>query len=74
MKKVKKLSLSRETLRVLESPSLAVAGAAKTQACVTSPACTGDTCDCTFGCTMFNCPPTFRCIVTLDCPATDLCV
>lgn len=62
MKKTKKLNLSRETLRSLESPSLGVVGAADTQKCQSVRICTGNTCDCTYGC------------ATVVCPVSELCV
>lgn len=50
-KSLRKLSLSRETLRTLDNAGLAqAAGAAKTDKCPTGQTCTGNTCDCTLSC------------------------
>lgn len=55
-KNPRKLTLSRETLRSLESSNLAVAGAAETRKCPSQGGiCTGNTCDCTLGCTQAVC-------------------
>lgn len=56
-KNLRKLNLSRETLRILEIPTLGVVGAANTRQCPSYPdqGCTGNTCDCTLGCTMEVC-------------------
>jgi hypothetical protein len=62
MKKTKKLNLSRETLRSLESLSLGVVGAANTQKCPSEQICTGNTCDCTYGCATVVCPVSNPCV------------
>ena len=50
-KSLRKLSLSRETLRSLDNAGLGqAAGAAQTNRCVTADTCTGNTCDCTLSC------------------------
>ncbi|HSK80581.1 MAG TPA: hypothetical protein VLQ45_29270 [Thermoanaerobaculia bacterium] len=55
-KNLRKLTLSRETLRDLESSALGVAGAGNTRQCPSQGGiCTGNTCDCTLGCTQAVC-------------------
>jgi len=54
-KSLPKLNLSRETLRALESPVLGVVGAGNTRQCQSVQICTGNTCDCTLGCTQAVC-------------------
>jgi hypothetical protein len=57
-KNLRKLTLSRETLRSLESSALGVVGAAATNnpRCFSQDGqCTGNTCDCTLGCTQAVC-------------------
>lgn len=50
-KSLRKLSLSRETLRTLDNAGLGqAAGAARTDKCPTGGTCTGNTCDCTLSC------------------------
>ena len=56
-KNLRKLTLSRETLRTLESSALGVVGAAATNkpGCVSRIPCTDTSCDETLGCTQAVC-------------------
>ena len=55
-KTLRKLTLSRETLRALNDAGLTQAGAGPGQVVpFTYNQCTGDTCECTWGCTRELC-------------------
>ena len=57
-KTLRKLSLSRETLRALNDTSLDDAAGGDSYRCYPfsqDTRCTGDTCECTFGCTRALC-------------------